>query len=252
MKNKTLNRVAIFLALMIPSALAYLILAPKFGFYADDWYSIYAVSTHGVGAFWQIFSFDRPARAILMIPLYNLFGASAPLYSYSGYAVRLVGAFFFYWMLAGLWPRRRWVSALAALFYLIYPGFLEQTNAFDYQSHLWSISAGLVSIAFSVRAQNPGLKGWLRATLLLLSMPLTIFYLSQMEYFIGLEGLRAFLIGYCHLRGGPLTRKGILETLCGRLAPGGIARAALPGLAGVFLSWATIGYRSGTDLCPTQ
>ncbi len=135
-----------------------------------------------------------------MIPLYNLFGASAPLFSYSGYAVRLVGAFFFYWMLAGLWPRRRWISTLVALFYLIYPGFLEQPNAFDYQSHLWSISAGLVSIAFSVRAQNFRLKSWQRAALLLLSMPLTVFYLSQMEYFIGLEGLRAFLIGYSHLR----------------------------------------------------
>ena len=244
MKNETFNRVAIFLALMLLSALAYLILAPKFGFHADDWYSIYGVSTRGSEAFWQIFSFDRPARAILMIPLYNLFGASAPLYSYSGYAVRLVGAFFFYWMLAGLWPRRQWVGALAALLYLIYPGFLEQPNAFDYQSHLWSISAGLISIAFSVRAQDPGLKGWQRAALLLLSMPLTVFYLSQMEYFIGLEGLRAFLIGYCHLRSGPIKRRESWKRFVVGWLP-----AVLPSL--VFLGWRVFffhGQRSETDL----
>ncbi len=234
MKNEKFNRVATFLALVLLSALAYLILAPKFGFHADDWYSIYGASTRGTEAFWQIFSFDRPARAILMIPLYNLFGASAPLYSYSGYAVRLVGALFFYWMLDGLWPRRQWVGALAALLYLIYPGFLEQPNAFDYQSHMWSISAGLISIAFSVRAQDPGLK---RLAARGFTTP-----------FDAIDGILSFADGVFHRPGRiacipdrllsfarrPDYTQGILETLCGGLAPGSIALAGLPGLAGVY------------------
>jgi hypothetical protein len=200
MKKENIARFSPVLLILLPSALAFLALAQKLGFYTDDWYSIYALAARGVQVFWQIFSFDRPARAILMIPLYDLFGAHAPLYSYSAYAVRLIGALVFAWMLAKVWPGRRWMTALAGLFYLIYPGFLDQPKAFDFQSHLWSISAALLSIAFSVRAQLPGLKAWQRAGLLFLSMLLTFFYLSQMEYFIGLEGLRFLLIAFVLLR----------------------------------------------------
>jgi hypothetical protein len=244
MKRLQTTWLAPVLLIVLPSALAFLLLAQKLGFYTDDWYSIYAVASRGVQVFWQIFSFDRPARAYLMIPLYNWLGAIAPLYSFSGYAVRLIGALVFAWLLDKLWPGRRWVAALAGLFYLIYPGFLDQPKAFDYQSHLWSVSVGLISIALSVRAQLPGLKSWQRAGLLLASMPLTLFYLSQMEYFIGLEGLRFLLIGWVELR-----------ALGRRIGPG-VKRAVLGWLAAaaplvLFLVWRVVffqGARSDTDL----
>lgn len=244
MKKEIFTRISPVLLILVPSALAFLLLASKLGFYTDDWYSIYALSARGVDVFWQIFSFDRPARAYLMIPLYNLMGANAPLYSYSGYAVRLAGALVFSWMLAKVWPGRGWSAALAGLFYLIYPGFLDQPKAFDYQSHLWSISAGLVSIALAVHAQLPGIKAWQRVGLLLLSMALTIFYLSQMEYFMGLEGLRFLLIVFVHMRG--LYWKNMTawkQALLGWLP------AILP--VALFLAWRVVffqGQRSDTDL----
>jgi len=243
MKKALLSWGGAFALILLPSALAFLVMAPRLGFYTDDWYSVYALSARGAEVFWQIFSFDRPARAYLMIPLYNLLGLSAPLYSYSGYAVRLGGALAYAWVLARVWPERRWAAGLAGLFYLIYPGFLEQPKAFDYQSHLWSVSAGLVSIALSVRAQLPGLNAWQRGGLLL-SLPLTVFYLSQMEYFVGLEGLRFLLIALVHLRGLRWTSlAGWKKILLGWLP------AVLP--AAVFLAWRVLffqGNRSDTDL----
>ena len=56
------------------SALAYLPLVVKFGYFNDDWYLMYDVGTQGPQFFQHIFAIDRPGRALLMIPLYHLFG----------------------------------------------------------------------------------------------------------------------------------------------------------------------------------
>lgn len=244
MNSRLAQRGAAVLFIWIPSALAYLVLAPQFGFYTDDWYSIYGAVTKGPGIFWQIFSFDRPARAILMIPLYQLFGPRAPLYSYSGYAVRLAGALAFYWILTQIVPGRRGLAAVTSALYLLYPGFLEQPKAFDFQSHLWSVSFALASMACSLKACQAGLRRWRGALWLLLSLPLTFFYLSQMEYFIGLEVLRLGLVGWVVLRGEALPWRVKLR----RVLPAWVLQA-LPAL--LFLGWRVLFFkslRSDTDI----
>ena len=88
-----------------------------------------------------------------------------------------------------LWPRQRAATASMALLFLVYPGFLSQPNAIDYQSHIAGLAAAIVSIACTVKAVLNEKKlhklfffsaavilGWL--------------YLWQMEWYIGFEGLR--------------------------------------------------------------
>jgi hypothetical protein len=120
----------------VVAAVLYLPFAKEFGYYNDDWYSMYSARVAGVEIFKTIYGFDRPARAFLMMPLYMLFKGVPFYYSLSAYVLRVLGALSFLWLLRLLWIDRKNESFLAALFFLIYPGFLNMPTAIDFQSHL--------------------------------------------------------------------------------------------------------------------
>lgn len=185
--------------LAAPAALAYLPLASKLGLYADDWYLTLSGETRGIAYFWDIFAIDRPLRAFLVGGFYAIFGANAAWYSYTAYLFRVGSALALLWTLRMLWPRQRFATGVMALLFVLYPGFVDQVNAMDYQSHLASLFLALLSIALSVKAVQAGS---LRkaAFMVLLSGLLALLYLGLMEYYIGLEGLRFLAIGLVVLR----------------------------------------------------
>lgn len=175
--------------MLIISGLAYLPLMGKFGYYNDDWYLMYAASAYGPNSFIDIFSVDRPGRALVMIPAYLLFGNDPLPYNISAYIFRVGGGLALYWLLNILWPARRAFTALMSLLFLVYPGFLSQPNAIDYQSHIIGLVAALFSVALTLKAvvtPNP-IPRW---TLHFVSVLLGWFYLSQMEWYLGFEFFR--------------------------------------------------------------
>ncbi|MBI4762472.1 MAG: hypothetical protein ACOYYF_00205 [Chloroflexota bacterium] len=179
--------VILFLAAI--SALTYLPWVNQISYMNDDWYLMYSANAYGPRAFIDIFSVDRPARAWVMMTAYALFGDNPLYYNLSAYAFRLISALAFFWLLRMLWSHRRDVSLLAALFFLIYPGFLSQINGIDYQSQMVSLAAALLSIALSVRA-------WFshrlpeKAAFMIAAALLGWLYLGLVEYFLGFEFLR--------------------------------------------------------------
>ncbi len=140
------------LLLIVFGALAYLPWVGKFGYYNDDWYLMYSARAYGPRAFWDIFSVDRPARALVMIPAYTLFRDNVLFYNLSAFAFRVVSAISLFWLLCMLWPRQKTLALWAALLFLLYPGFLSQPNGIDYQSQMVSLAAALLSIALSIKA----------------------------------------------------------------------------------------------------
>jgi len=179
----------VFLLLALVSGMAYLPFIARFGYFNDDWYLMYAAGAKGVSVFKDIFSIDRPGRALVMAPAYLLFGGNALYYNLSAYVFRLAGGLGFYWLLRLLLPRQRAETALMALLFLVYPGFLNQPNAIDYQSHIIGLAGALFSIAFTF--QGVLTSGRLQKVIFIsLSVCLGWFYLSQMEWFIGFEFLR--------------------------------------------------------------
>lgn len=66
-------------AIIIVAGLAYLPLVGEFGYFNDDSYLMYSASAYGPNAFVDIFSVDRPGRALVLMPAYLLFGPN-PLY----------------------------------------------------------------------------------------------------------------------------------------------------------------------------
>lgn len=199
----------IFSTLILISGLAYLPFVSHFGYFNDDWYLMYAAGAKGAAVFREIFSVDRPGRSLVMMPAYWLFGQNPLYYNLSAYFFRLISGVGLYWLLHMLWPRQRVATFSMALLFLIYPGFLSQPNAIDYQSHIVGLAAATLSIACTVKAilsERPSNK----FVFFSLSILLGWFYLWQMEWYIGFEFLRwASIFALISRAGGTIIQKSV-------------------------------------------
>ena len=179
--------------LFVVTALTYLPLVNKIGYLNDDWYLMYDASTQGSQFLHEVWRSDRPGRALFMIPLFELFGTNPLPYHISMFVFRFFGGISLLWVLRMLWPKRYFFTISAAILFTIYSGFLSQTNAIDYQSHILALFLAVISIALTIRSVlTPSLKT--RSLLTGGSILLGWLYLSQMEYFIGLEVFRLAIL----------------------------------------------------------
>jgi hypothetical protein len=221
--------------LFLVSAISFLPLIGRIGYLNDDWYLMYSAGAYGPRAFIDIFSVDRPARALVMIPAYSLFGDNPLYYNLSAYFFRLISAMAFLWLLWMLFPSQSRAALLGSLFFLIYPGFLSQHNGIDYQPQMISLAAAMFSVASSVKASLME-RGWQKFALFVLSTLFGWLYLGLVEYFIGFELLRwgsVLLLSW--RRDGSLVQK-IWRAI----------RWAYPSLAipGIFLIWRLFFFQS--------
>ena len=208
-ENNQRKQFWVFIAiLLLASALTYLPLANHIGYLNDDWYLMYDAYTQGPQFFHEIWRSDRPGRALFMIPLFEIFGMHPFPYHVSAYLFRFLGGVSLFWTLQMLWPRKRFLPAAAAILFTLYPGFLSQTNAIDYQSHILALFLALLSIALTVKAILTTSKR-ARILLTIASILLGWAYLSQMEYFIALEVFRLAVVAllFWRTQGVPLGQK---------------------------------------------
>lgn len=183
------EKIILLVLLLVTGAMVYLPQINHFGYVNDDWYLMYSVGAHGPAAFQDIFSVDRPGRVLVMIPAYDLFGNNPLLYNLSAFLFRVLGAMALLWILNLLWPRNPGMTAAMSLLFLIYPGFLSQVNAIDYQSHIVGLAAALLSVWLTLKAVTS--ENRLRTLLShLASILLGWLYLSQMEWYISFEFFR--------------------------------------------------------------
>jgi hypothetical protein len=195
-KIKTFIKSELFISislLTLISAAAYLPFIGHFRYFNDDWYEMFSVGAKGPQAFNSVFAIDRPGRAFLMIPLYTLFGQNPLPYNITAYFFRLLSGLCVLWMLRMIWPKQKRTALLTALFFTVYPGFLSQPNAIDYQSHIAALFFATFSVALTLQAVLAPKKSS-RVGLIVLSIFFGFAYLSQMEYYIGFEVVRLVFV----------------------------------------------------------
>ncbi len=178
------------LLITVIAGIAYLPLVSQLGYLNDDWYLMYDMQVKAPSFFHEIFAIDRPGRALAMIPLFSLFGFNPLWFHLSAFVFRAFGGVFVYWTMRMLWSERRNFFALVTgLLFAIYPGFLSMPNAIDYQSHILGLFLATLSVALTVKAVLTTDRT--QKILLIASSILAGWgYLSQMEYFIGIEAFR--------------------------------------------------------------
>lgn len=181
------------LLIFIIAGIAYLPLVSRLGYLNDDWYLMYDMFVKDPSFFHEIFGIDRPGRALAMIPLFSLFGFNPLWYHLSAFVFRAFGGVFVFWTMRMIWKERNLFALVTGLLFAIYPGFLSMPNAIDYQSHILGLFLATLSVALTVKsmlAADRTQKGMLIAGSVLSGWA----YLSQMEYFLGIEALRFALI----------------------------------------------------------
>lgn len=181
------------LVLLGVSALAYLPLAHRFGYLNDDWYLMYDAYSQGPQFFKEVFRSDRPARAYALGSLFPVFGMDPLYYSLSAYLFRFLAGVCFYWMVKLLWPRKEFFASLTAILFTVYPGFLSQPNAIDYQSQMVGLWAAMLSLALTVKAVLAK-RAWTKIGLIAAAVLLSWVYLGLVEYFFGFEILRVAIV----------------------------------------------------------
>ncbi|HWR65421.1 MAG TPA: hypothetical protein VN364_04835 [Bellilinea sp.] len=187
---KTRDWLWLGLVLLI-AVLGFLPQVGSLGYYHDDWFpTISRVS--GVDL-WDMHLVDRPTLGRWYGIINNRLGESPLAWHLFAFAARFAGAFFLYWLSRLIWPGQRMAAALIALIYAVYPGFLQQPSANNFQAIIFDYAASILSITLSILAIKAK-RLWLNILLTLAAAGMVYFYLSIYEALIGMEGFRFLLI----------------------------------------------------------
>jgi len=200
------------LLIFIVSAIAYLPLVSQIGYVNDDWYQMYDMQVKDPSFYHEIFAIDRPGRALAMIPLFSVFGFNPLWYHLSAFMLRMMGGVFLFWTVNMLWEKRNFFALTTGLLFAVYPGFLSQPNAIDYQSHILGLFLSMLSVALTVKSVLTADRT--RKILLITGAILAGWgSLSQMEYYVGIEAFRFASIILLIWRGQGETFRGKLTKI---------------------------------------
>jgi len=201
--KKTLiaNRFVVAIGIVFFTAvLTYAIWFPRLGFFYDDWYMVWSGVTRGPNSLYPMFLVDRPFMGIIYAITYRFLGESPLGWHIYALLWRIAGAGAFYWILSIVWPKLRGWLVLAAVLFVVYPGFLALPNAATKVNHLTGFGVALFSIAFTLKAMQIRSKPW-KWVLTALALCSTAFHLWIYEYMIGLEVMRISLMVWMHWQG---------------------------------------------------
>jgi hypothetical protein len=185
---------AVFLVLLT-TVFTYGVSIPKLGYYHDDWFVLWSGQARGAQSLVSLFSTDRPFMGVVYSFLYRFLGDTIINWHLYALLWRFLGGLAFLWILRLIWPNQKYLTALMAVLFIVYPGFLSQPNANTKQNHLYGFGTALFSIALMLQSMKTDKRGW-KIFCTLLSLLLTANYQFIYEYMIGFEGTRLVLLGY--------------------------------------------------------
>lgn len=177
--------------LLVAAVLAYGLLLPQMGFYWDELPMTWIRYELGPAALTRYFSTNRPAWGLLYQLTTRLL-PQVPIY-WQVFALvwRWVSALLVWVIVGRLWPNSRHLALLAALGFLLYPGFTQQWTSFLYGHFFVVLCFLLFSFVCMIWAIDRRRWYW---PLTAAGMLFAGFNLWMMEYFFVLELVRPFII----------------------------------------------------------
>ncbi len=179
------------LVLLAVGLISYLLFLPEPGFYWDDWQAVYLFQTGDPALIGEYFQFDRPFSAWTYQVTFPIFGISSRVWQWFTLLTRMAGILLLVAALQRIWPGRvkqlRWFGGLL----LVYPGFLMQPIALAFSQHFLTLlffTGSLYLMVRGVQARKRWL-GWMTGASLA-----ALVHIFTMEYFLGLELLRAVVL----------------------------------------------------------
>lgn len=181
---------AIFL---VVAFLAYGLFAFQQGFHWDDWGFAWMPVTYGLPGLVKYYSYDRPLLAYFVYLTTSLIGPRPFAWQIFGILARWAATVTLWQVIRILQPNRERLAFWTSAFFLLYPGFLQQTIANAYGHYLFIEAGFFLSIALMLKVIESKRYRW---PLMLASLLLALPNLFLTEYFAGLELLRPFLLWF--------------------------------------------------------
>lgn len=175
------------LALLAAAACAYGLFTFQHGFHWDDWGFVWLIRRLGRPGLFDYFSTNRPFLAYVYSLTTALLGTAPWAWQLFSLACRWASALACYHLLRTLWPGRRAEATLAAVLFLVYPGFDQQAIAITYSHFFLAETMLLLSLALALPFARDPRRNWPAG---LLALALALYNLFSTEYFYGLELLR--------------------------------------------------------------
>jgi hypothetical protein len=198
------------LFLLLLCILTYGLLAPRLGFYLDDWYIVWFEKLFGARQFTVFFRNDRPLLAYVYMIFVPLFHTSRLGWQIFAVFSRWLAVCGFWAVLRSLLPQHRQMTLAAAILFMVYPGFQFHWFSVMYSQVYVLLAIYFLSYLLMIRALHAPRYSvfWVIAALLC-----QFIGIAPAEYFYGLELARPIvlfivLFSQCHH-----TRKALKQTL---------------------------------------
>ena len=191
-------------AIFALTIVAHGLLVPRLGFYWDDMPKSWFLHLLGPLGFWRVYQVDRPFLPWIYMLTTPVVGEAPLGWQLLGLLARAATAAALWWLIRSIWPRRQALALLTALFFVVYPGFLQGPISLIYSHYFLLYALLLASLVFSVWAVRQEVYRWSWTAAGLISLALVLF---SFEYLVGLELVRPAILGLVLWQGGLRGRK---------------------------------------------
>lgn len=190
--------------LLLLLVISFGLLIPKLGFYWDDWPVIYMTHTQGNAGFWDFYQYDRPFSAWTFIVSAPILGTRPIGWHIFSLILRWITVVFVWLSLRKIWPDKPRQIFWIALLFSVYPIFNQQSVAVAYSQHWICYLFYFISIYLMLLSQE---RKRFFYPLIFLSASFSLIQMFTMEYFLGLELFRPFILWAYHSYNGDRTNR---------------------------------------------
>ncbi len=171
--------------------LSYAVFINQLGLYGDDANFLWAYHRGGASEYKLFFSWNREVGYLFYKYLSPILGENVLAWHVFCTAMRWLSSFLIYKILKKSFPAQNLLAAWTSVFFLLYPGFLQQSVAVEFSHHFVTLAFLLGS--FILTQYLVAGKGifWILFPVSLLFEFLGLFLI---EYFVGLEFFRPVII----------------------------------------------------------
>ena len=189
--RRILSPFAIPIGLLGVCFVTYGILAPRLGFYLDDWYIVYYQKLFGAAGFINFFKGDRPLLAYVYMVFAPIFQDSRMGWQLFAVFTHWLAAVGFWFVLTKLMPKQKTTATIAAFLFVVYPGFQFQWFSVMYSQVYFLMAVYFLSYILMILAVK---REHGKVPLMAAAVVSVMVGVVPMEYFYGLELLRPFVL----------------------------------------------------------
>jgi hypothetical protein len=180
------------LAFLALAVLAFGLVAPRLGYYQDDWPYVFYAFNKGIPSLVEELYWDsRPNAAWLYMALFHLLGFRPLAWHFAALLLRWLTGTVLWFLFRRVWPQHGRQVTFAIVLFLVHPFFIIQPAAVN--SMLYWSGFFLYAVSLWLMARSVASAGG-RSTVILLAAALEAVHLFTSEYFVGLVLIRPVLL----------------------------------------------------------